>query len=393
MAIAIEGYTVVGLKSRLEEKLEGGVGELSRQVPNATEVADDDLWRCAFMVEADAQRFLEKLQSAGLNTSQGPDPDLVLASEADLSISPYCEWLQIVQWKKGVIAWLTGTLPKTVVAREGWSPEEGSGLQFGSRENDPNLEFRRLEDNIAVYFDKRLGREVFVARLEPDPDEVFKAAAKTIVDYNVQIGQPPVLPEDRPEVAKAVAQLTELAQKHPNAWRVHFILGKGEVALGNVEQAYQSWKRAYELEKENESILRELAGACLFLGRADEAIQAGERAAALHPDDYQTLGNLACAYLIGGRLDQALTTIRAARKLEADDSTNKNLERAIERVRAGEMRQPRNLRDFGEKPSTAVASTVPRPQAAPAQTGHEPLEPERSNPSFWDRLKFWKRTR
>ena len=64
MAISIEGYSIVGLKSRIEENYDGGIAGLSKLVLNATELADDDLWRCAFMVAAEAEKFLERKHGA-----------------------------------------------------------------------------------------------------------------------------------------------------------------------------------------------------------------------------------------------------------------------------------------------------------------------------------------
>jgi tetratricopeptide (TPR) repeat protein len=345
VAIAIEGFSVVALKSRIEEQFPGGLAALSQKVPNATELSDDDLWRCAFMAAGDAKRFLAQLQEAGLNTKQGPDPDVVTISEFDLSVEPYCEWIRTVRWDKGVVAWRAGTTPRSVVARQGWSPESGSGLTL-SHVNDDHLEFRRLEGNVAVYFDKQQGCEVYLGRTAADPDEVFKASAKIVFDHAVDPGQPALQGEPYAKVAHAIAELERIASQFPNSWNVHFMIGKGKLALGETDLAYQSLRRANELEADSESAYRELAGVCLMLGRAEEAIAIGEKAAALKPDNPETLGNLACAYLIGGRLAEALPTINAALKLDEDDLTNRALQRRIHEVMKGTRPQPRKLGDL-----------------------------------------------
>lgn len=345
MAIAIEGFSVVALKARLEELFPGGMEALSGIVPNATELRDDDLWRCAFMAADDANRFLRQLQDEGLNTKQGPDPDVVVISEFDLAVDPYCEWIQVVRWDKGVVAWRAGTHPRSVVARQGWSPESGSGLTL-SHVNDDHLEFRRLEGNVAVYFDKQQGCAVYLGRTAADPNEVFKAAAKVVFDHSVDPGQPALQGEPYTKVMQAVAELEKVGAQFPDAGKIHFVIGKGKLALGETDLAYQSLRRASELDADSESAYRELAGVCLMLGKVDEAIDIGQRAAALKPDNPETLGNLACAYLIGGRLAEALPTINAALKLDEDDVTNRALQRRIHEVMRGTRPQPRTLGDL-----------------------------------------------
>jgi tetratricopeptide (TPR) repeat protein len=346
MAIAVEGYSLIGLKQRIAEKYPGGLAKLSQAVPNAMELADDDLWRCSFMVGADAERFRDKMQQlTELNCKQGPDPDVVIVSEFDLSIEPYCEWLQVARWNKGVIAWRVGTNPRSVVARQGWSPDVGSGLQFAKSLPEAELEFLRYEGRVSVYRDKRTGRELYLGRTERDPREIYQAATQTIFAHNVQPGEKPLSGEAADKVREVVAELEKLAQQAPTQWGPYFLLGKGLLALGNVEQAYQSLRQAYELESQQEVIPRELAGVCLMLGRADEAVLIGQKAAALLPDSADALGNLALAYLIAGKLTEASTTIKAALKLDATEEVNQRISSRIEDVARGKRPQPRNLAD------------------------------------------------
>lgn len=342
MAIAIEGYSVVGLKTRLAENFDGGLVALSQIVPNATELVDDDLWRCSFMASADATQFLNQLEDAGLNARSGPDSDLVVVSEFDLSVQPYCEWLQVAQWEKGVIAWREGTTPETIVAREGWSPESGSGLIFQGEED---LEFERLDGDVHVYRDKQTGKEVYVSRTQVDPEVLFQMASKTICSHC--LGNVRQLTRDtEASVRKAIADLESLAQQFPDSWRVHWFVGKARQGLGELEQAYTSYWRAFELEQEEEAVPRELAGICLELGKADEAVRVGEKAAGLKPDNAETLGNLACGYLLAARIPEAQATIKAAIKLGGYDAINLHLERIINAVALGKCPQPRRMSDL-----------------------------------------------
>ena len=160
MAVTIEGFTVVVQKARLQHLLEAEAFEM----PNSTALADEQLWKCSFMAHADAGKFLRTLEGLGLNVSQGPDSDAVLVNEFDCSVEPYCEWLAAARWEKAVIAWLAGTRPESVVAREGWDPKVGSGLVFHDPATMKHLVFLRLEDNVEVFRDEKTGREVYIGR-------------------------------------------------------------------------------------------------------------------------------------------------------------------------------------------------------------------------------------
>ncbi len=379
MAIAIEGYSVVGRKDHIDDIYPGGVEALTASAPNSTVLADDHLWRCSFMAMSDALRLMRRLTDAGFEVAQGPDSDFVIINEFDLCIEPYCEWLQVKQWNKGVMAWLTGTVPKTLIAREGWTPEIGSGLVFAESSNNPNLKFLRVEGNLEVYFDKAQGSEVYIGRTHFDPDTVFRVSADVIRKHMINPGHPPVSGEIAVSVRKAVSDLETLGREYADSWQLHFCIGKGKHAIGDLDGALISLRRTYELEKDTESVPREYAGICLELGYADEAVQVGEKAAALKPDNSETLGNLACAYLFAGRLVEANTTIDSALKLDANDSVNQLLRRMIEDVASGRRPQPKRLSDL-----TRVVGGSGTPLTS--------LESSSARQSIWNRMRFWKKS-
>src|SRR5688500_11324603 len=126
MAVPIEGFSVVARIERIQRLLDDG----AVQPPNATALSDAHVWKCSFMAKSDAEKFLQTLAKLGLNVSQGPDSDVVLATEFDRSVEPYCEWLRLAVWEKAVIGWKEGTRPETITARPGWDPKVGSGLTF-----------------------------------------------------------------------------------------------------------------------------------------------------------------------------------------------------------------------------------------------------------------------
>lgn len=377
MAIAIEGFSVVALKDRIEENFDGGLDAFAKFIPNNTALSDNHLWRCSFMVLPDAVHFLGQLQQVGFNTDQGPDPDLVLVNEFDLTVEPYCEWLQVAQWDRGVIAWREGTTPEQVVAREGWSPEQGSGMSYVKDGDLDDMEFLRTEDGIHVYFDKQQGREVYVGRTQPDPDVIFKTAAGVIREHG-QFNEKaaPNRPGSDVVLRQAIQDLEGLTRQHPNSWQIYFFIGKGWQALGEFDQAYQAFRRAFEAEQNTEAVLRELAGVCLELGKGDEAVMIAQKAAVLEPDNPATLANLACAYTIAGRIPEAVTTVNAALKLRPDDVVGLRLKEMIAEITTGVRPQPTRIGDLNQP----IQQAPQKPQ---------PGEPSRKR-SLWSRLLSWK---
>ncbi len=342
MAVPIEGFAVVAQKERIRALLD----ENAVSAPNSTALSDDDLWCCSFMAHADAQEFLQVLQELELNVSQGPDSDVVLVNEFDRSVEPYCEWLSLAEWEKSVIAWKTGTEPKSIVARDGWDPAKGSGLAFHNPAESDSIEFLRLEDNVEVYLNKETGKEVYIGRTSVPIETTFKVAADVITQHFVSAGQPKLSGEAHQEVSTAVAQLDEVLAKEPDFWNAHWFLGKGHLALGDNELAYKSFLRAFEIESTVEAIPRELCGVCLELGRFEEAVNVAEKAVSLVPDSAELLGNLALAYLLSGSVAEAKKTITAALKMDSNDSINIYLETVINEVAGGVRDQPKSLADL-----------------------------------------------
>jgi tetratricopeptide (TPR) repeat protein len=347
MAIPIEGFTVVAQKARIVHLLENHAIE----TPNATALADDDLWRCSFMAEADAQKFMRSLEKLDLNVSQGPDSDVVLVNEFDRSVTPYCEWLVTAKWERAVIAWKVGTRPESVVAREGWDPHVGSGLSFCDRSGQDNLEFVRLEDNIEVFRNKETGKEVYIGRTSTPVKAMFKTASQVISEHLVTAGEKPVDGKVAEEVTRAVEMLEKVMVATPDSWNVHWYHGKGQMALGKIELAYRSFQRAYELEQTVEVVPRELAGVCLELGKFDEAVKVAEKAVALDPGNAGLLGNLALSYLLAGRVAEAQKSIAAAIKISQGDKINNYLAQIIREVADGERPRPQSLAALSSPPA------------------------------------------
>ena len=286
-------------------------------------------------------QLLEVLESHELNLSQGPDSDGVLVSEFEKSVEPFCEWLELASYKKSLIGFKTGSRPNRIVAREDWDPEVGSGLVRQDPETKfEDLEFVRLDGNVEVYLDKKTGREVYTARTSTPVEALFKSAAAILEKYFVHSGQHPFVGDEADEIRKALAMLEQAEKESADSWQIHFYIGKGYQSLGRDEESFAAFSKAYELENQQEFVLRELAGSCLATGRFTEATQIGEKAVAIEPDNSELIGNLALAYLMARRLDEAMKTISAARSMNPEDRINRNIQKIITEVAEGRRAQP-----------------------------------------------------
>ena len=344
MALPIEGFSVVAQWPRIKRLLD----DESFGVPNSTALHDEHIWRCSFMAEADARKFLRKLEKHGLNVSQGPDSDAVLMSEFDRSIDPYCEWLRSGTWDKAIIAWKEGTRPETVTSREGWDPKVGSGLVFHDPSSMQYWEFLRLDDNVEVFFNKKTGKEVYIGRTSTPVDSIFKIASKVIWKHLVVAGQPTLTDGPAEQVSEAAKMLEKVIAEVPDWWNAQWFYGKSQLALGNYDAAYQALNHAYQLEKSVEMIPRELAGVCLELGRFDESVAVAEAAVALDPTNVELLGNLSVSYLLSGRFEHAKKAVDRAIEINPEDSINQTISRILSEIAEGRREQPKSLADFSK---------------------------------------------
>ena len=142
-----------------------------------------------------------------------------------------------------------------------------------------------------------------------------------------------------------------LSERRADSWTVHWLLGKAWHAIDDSPRAYSSLIRAYELERENQVVTRELAGVCLELGKTTEAVSAAERAVAGDPENGELLTNLALAYLLDERLSEAERTIAAAFKHAEDDPVAEGVKQLLCEVQSGTRPQPKTLSDLATPPS------------------------------------------
>ena len=368
MAIAVEAFSVVGNLQSIEDADLISQNELNAMARNSTALSDADLWRCSFMAESDAAAFVERLNEIGFDTTTGPHSDFVIVNEFDLEVTPYCEWLEVANYHKGVIAWKVGSNPESVTARAGWSPEKGSGLTFGNRHRMDNLDFVRLEGNVEVFRDKSSGEMVYIGRTETPVEALYETSATLIHQNSITPGQPPVRGKLKQEISQAIGDLRKVVENHPDFWRAHYFIGKGNEAIGDIESAYSAFNKAFEINAEGENVCRALASVCLETDRVEQALSVSIQEATLFPDNEATLGNLATCYLLNQQVPAARKTIEAALQLKPSDRVNQQVSELIRAIESGQRPCPRTINEAqGQKQ-------------------------KRKKPFFLNRLMWWRKT-
>lgn len=340
MAIAIEAFTVVVRNEALQGRYPGGEEAFQANVPNQTFCTDGALSRVSFMVDHDASAFLNNLGSLGLEIGKGDDA--VICSAMDEKIRPWCDWVQFGRYKKACIAWLSGESVETIVGPHGWNPDDERLTYATKEEAKQRLRFLRDEGNVQVFWDTVSEKEVYVGRTGPPLEELFEKAGP-MVTANLRNPGAPVDTSKAVVLQRAIEMLEIIAEKAPGNWRVCWLLGKAWHALGHSDRAHAWLNQAFEHEKEETVIPRELSGICLELGRAAEAARVSEHAVGCEPDSPELIGNLAVAYLIDGRIKEAEMTIQAALRRNPKDQVNQTLQRLIAEVSKGRRAQPKNL--------------------------------------------------
>lgn len=165
------------------------------------------------------------------------------------------------------------------------------------------------------------------------------------VDYiypHILVGdkQPTVNPSVRNQIDSGMVFLDAVTKIKPENYSAFWIKGKGYEVLGEHQKAYKAFSKAYNINKENEDVARELAKQCLELGLGTEAVQVSKHAVSLLPNDHGLLGNLALAYLIQGDLEKAQQTIDTALIVLSTDPINMQLKHIIEETIAGKRERP-----------------------------------------------------
>jgi tetratricopeptide (TPR) repeat protein len=145
------------------------------------------------------------------------------------------------------------------------------------------------------------------------------------------------------EVREGVRRLPRAVAIQPASWPAWWLIGKGHQTLGDHPRAYEAFRQASRICRDNADVPRELCLECLEVGRFGEAVEAARQAVRLKRSDAGLQVNLALALLLAGDVDEALDQAEQASARDPRDQINRFLLGVIREVKDGRRPQPGTL--------------------------------------------------
>lgn len=358
MSVIIEGISVVLRIFTIEQKYNGGLVQYQRDCPNSTFCADEHLARVGFLAPPDVGRYLQGLEQQGLIFKQdGKCVDIAIVDQQRGFIVP-CDWLNFGRHPKGVAyCSLKGTEPGEIAVPSGWKLEDSLSVQFNfvsNEEKSERMEFLRHENGVDVFLDKQTGKTVYMGRLKDDEgmtsaEEYFDRGVALIKPYIFLVGVPSANPnteQGRKDIRQGIEYLQVVIKMYPEHWLAYWQIGKAFEAIGDNEQAYENFKKAYEIKPDEVDVCRELMLSCLKLGNADEGVSVAWAAVQLEPNNAGLWCNMGLALLLKAQLAKAKQAAEKALEIDPSDKITKNLLMVISEVQSGRWPQPRKMSDL-----------------------------------------------
>ena len=151
------------------------------------------------------------------------------------------------------------------------------------------------------------------------------------------------------DLAEGIACMKAIIVYDSVNWAAFWIMGKAYQALDEQKLEYESFKAAFDIQKEWPDVAREYAGSCLKLGLGKDAVITTKHAISLSPNDAGLQANLALAYLAIGKNDEADAAISMSLAMDPDDKISKGIREIVDDVLAGKRQHIKNKSDSKKK--------------------------------------------
>lgn len=370
MAVLVEGVSVLVRREAIERDVPGGWDQFVDAVPNAMFCYDGELARVGFMSEEDARIFVGHLQALGLASPSGGMATDVAIVDQVRGAAYDTPWLTLGRLNlpeiggEVCVALLSGSTEQTLATPATWR-FEGSLSQLprqAGAADQSHLKYLRHQDGVDVYWDSRLGAEVYSGRAYrpaeagPAADAASRARHNELYERALTLAREAKVFELLPpakvgwfasrRIAKAIALFDQALEIVPSNWTAHWMRAKCLQAQGSFDESLAGFSQAWLLNPGNSDIAREAGISATEAGKLDVAIYYAQEALKLKPNDAGLRTNLAMAYLFAGNLDAATVEVTAAVAAAPNDSISRMVLLLVNEVAAGRMQRPTRTGDI-----------------------------------------------
>jgi len=172
-------------------------------------------------------------------------------------------------------------------------------------------------------------------------DALYREGAEILWPYlPLGDGLTPGKPLDPQDIERGVRLLSRVLEMEPGNWSALWVLGMTHRISGRPEQAYQAFRRAYELKPDQVNVGRELVLQCCMNGRGAEAMRVSEVVLALRPGDASLLSNHALAQVLAGDVEGARRTVERALAIIPENKAAQGVRQLTLDIQAGRVTRP-----------------------------------------------------
>ncbi|HVE82838.1 MAG TPA: hypothetical protein VND93_08310 [Myxococcales bacterium] len=172
-------------------------------------------------------------------------------------------------------------------------------------------------------------------------NELYQEAVNILRPYlPLGDGLTPGQPVDPADVERGLRLVKRVLEMDPDNWSALWLQGMAFRVVDRLEEAYQSFHRAFQLKPDQVDVGRELVLQCCMNGRGAEAVQVSRQVVALRPDDGGLLSNHALAQLLAGDVNGAQETAERAVAAAPENRAARGVRQAIQDVLTGRIPRP-----------------------------------------------------
>lgn len=174
--------------------------------------------------------------------------------------------------------------------------------------------------------------------------------ANTLADRYIIIEGHASSPPNGAELTRALTLYDEALAIHDGRYGVWWMRGKVYQVQQRPREAFDSFRRAYELAPNEQVIVNEMTIEAVEVGELEFALEATRRGLAVFPNDLALRARLALVQLLRGQLDEAIAAADHALVIAPNDRISSDLRRIAQDVRAGRRTQPSSIQELERGP-------------------------------------------